>query len=73
MATRRYGVSPAESFTQVSETVGAATAADSVELTVDLAQNIGTDKGPRGVSRHEVLWALEKIKVKILNDPWPPA
>lgn len=64
MATRRWGVSRGENMEQVTEAVGAAVAADSVELTVDLAANMG---------KAEVLQALEYIKKSIIADVWPPA
>lgn len=65
MATRRYGVSRGEPYgTAVVEGVGAAVAADSVELTVDLAANM---------SKLDVLEALELIERKIMNGQWPPA
>lgn len=64
MATRRYGVSRGETGDQVTEAVGAATASDSVELTVDLAVNL---------TREDVLLAIEKIERKVIEGNWPPA
>ncbi|MFZ5791864.1 MAG: hypothetical protein ACOY3L_14325 [Pseudomonadota bacterium] len=64
MATRRFGVSRGETLTQVTEAVGSATAADNVELTVDLAT---------GMTRHEVLMAIQYFKEYILQAKWPPA
>lgn len=64
MATRRYGLSRGETEFQVTEAVGAATAADNIELTVDLAVSL---------SREDVLLALEKIKGHIVKGNWPPA
>lgn len=64
MATRRYGLSRGENEFSVLEAVGAATATDNVEVTVDLAANM---------HRSEVLLALDKIKNHILKGPWPPA
>lgn len=64
MATRRYGISRGENIDQVAEAVGAAVAADSIELTVDLAV---------GLTREDVLLALEKIGAHILKGNWPPA
>lgn len=64
MATRIYGLSRSESLTQVTEGVGAAVAADSFELTVDLAVN---------ADRSEVLRALDLFKAHILQSNWPPA
>lgn len=64
MATRIYGISRGEQYNQVTEGVGAAVAADSVELTVDLAS---------GLTREDVLLALEKIEMHIIKGNWPPA
>lgn len=64
MATRIYGISRGEAYNQVTEGVGAAVVADSVELTVNLASNL---------TREDVLLALEKIKGHIINGNWPPA
>ena len=64
MATRRWGISQGERFTNVTEAVGAATASDSVELTVDLAP---------GLDRQEVINALELIIAYIHEHDWPPA
>jgi hypothetical protein len=64
MATRIYGVSRGEQYNQVTEGVGAAVASDSVELTVDLAANL---------TREDVLLALEKFNMHIVNGNWPPA
>lgn len=64
MATRRFGLSRGETLDQVTEAVGAAVAADSVELTVDLAANL---------TREDVLLALEKFEYYIAQVNWPPA
>jgi hypothetical protein len=64
MATRIYGLSQGETFDQVTEGVGSAVAADSVEITVDLAS---------GLSREDVLLALEKMQNHIAQGDWPPA
>jgi hypothetical protein len=64
MATRIYGVSRGEQYNQVTEGVGTAVASDSVELTVDLAANL---------TREDVLLALEKFNMHIVNGNWPPA
>lgn len=64
MATRRFGLSRGETLDQVTEAVGAAVAADSVELTVDLAANL---------TREDVLLALEKFEYYITQVNWPPA
>ncbi len=64
MATRRYGISKGENIGQVTEGVGAATSADGVELTVDLAAIS---------SKEQVLLALECIEQHIIKGNWPPA
>lgn len=64
MATRRYGLSRGETFNQITEAVGAAVATDSVELTVDLAS---------GLTREDVVLAIEKIQHHITQGNWPPA
>lgn len=64
MATRRYGISKGENISQVTEGVGSATAADGVELTVDLATIS---------SKEQVLLALECIEAHIIKGNWPPA
>lgn len=64
MATRRFGLSRGETKDQVVEAVGAATAADSMEFTFDLAV---------GLSREDVILGLEKIKLRIMEIKWPPA
>jgi hypothetical protein len=69
MATRRYGVSAGETLNQVTEAVGAAVAADGVELTVDLAATGMTGAG----GRERVLLAIESIKTHIMKGNWPPA
>lgn len=64
MATRRYGISRGEQEFNVTEAVGAATAADNIEVTVDLAA---------GLEQQEVILALEKIQNHIISTKWPPA
>ena len=64
MATRRYGISRGEEQIFVTETVGAATNADNVELTFDLA--VGLEKG-------EVIRLVSKITDHIIGDDFPPA
>lgn len=64
MATRRWGISKGENLNQVTEAVGAATAADGVEVTVDLATIS---------SREQVMLALECIGAAIMKGNWPPA
>lgn len=64
MATRRWGISKGENFNQVTEAVGAATAADGVELTVDLATIS---------SKEQALLALSYIETAIIKSIWPPA
>lgn len=66
MATRRYGISRGERRRKerVTEAVGAATAADGVELTVDLAV---------GLTKYDVLNAIDQIKEHVARGNWPPA
>jgi len=64
MATRRYGLSRAETDQQVTEAVGAAIVTDSMEFTFDLAVSL---------TREDVLLALEKFKSHILKGSFPPA
>ena len=64
MATRLYGTSKGEKDVDVVEGVGSAVAADSVEVTVDLAATL---------SKNDVLLALERIQRKIIKGNWPPA
>lgn len=64
MATRRYGISQGETLDQITEGVGSATAADGIELTVDLAV---------GLTKAEVVLALEHFKNHIIEGNWPPA
>lgn len=72
MATRRYKFSPGDAI--VTEDVGAATDAETVELTVDLASTeINFNGSTRIISKAEVLESIEKIRQHILSDVWPPA
>ena len=73
MATRRYKVSPGDTY--VTEDVGAATDAETVELTIDLATTEinGLATATRGISKAEALECVEKIRQHILSDVWPPA
>jgi len=72
MATRIYGISAGE--TNVTEGVGSAVAADSVELTVELASTaVNTTGGTRALDKVEVLEAIERIKNHIIEGNWPPA
>lgn len=67
MATRIYGVSLGEANHKgdaVTEGVGSAVAADSVEITVDLASSL---------SKHDVVLAIDRIKEHIVKGNWPPA
>lgn len=64
MATRIYGISRGETDGQITEGVGAATAADHMEFTFDLAVNL---------TKEDVLLGLEKIKMYILKGNFPPA
>lgn len=74
MATRIYGTSVGESEFAVTEGAGSAVAADSVELTVELAAaTVGITGGTRAINKSEVLAAIEKIKNHIIKGNWPPA
>lgn len=75
MATRRYGLSVGEGEFSVTEGVGAATNADTVELTVDLAVTTVNLDGAnqRAILKQEVLDILEKLKNHVLKGNWPPA
>jgi len=64
MATRRYGLSRGENEFQVTEAAGAATAADSMEFTFDLAV---------GLTKEDVLLALSKLRAHIIKGNFPPA
>ncbi|MHB8825151.1 MAG: hypothetical protein ACYC5T_10005 [Thiobacillus sp.] len=64
MATRLYGISRGEVFNQITEGVGAAVAADNVEVTFDLAV---------GLTREDVVLALQKIINHIEQGNFPPA
>lgn len=69
MATRKYGLSVGETAFQVTEGVGAAVGADSIELTVDLAgTGLITQEG-----KHRVLMALDMLQQHITKGNWPPA
>ena len=63
MATRRYGLSVGENYTQVTEAVGSATVADDIELTVNLATV---------TKREQILMALERIQMWVIKGNWPP-
>lgn len=74
MATRRYGADVDATLEQVTEAVGAATAAKNVELTVDLSSAIVNDNGAtRTISKNEVLLILEQFEQYITRSIWPPA
>ena len=64
MATRIYSVSRGDNMDQVTEGVGSATAAESMEFTFDLAENL---------TREDVLLGLDKIRAHILKGNFPPA
>lgn len=64
MATRLYGISRGETEFDIVEGVGSATAADGIELTVDLAV---------GLEKDEVLRALDMLRNHILKGDWAPA
>ena len=65
MATRLYGISLGEELgVYVTEGVGSATAADNVEITIDLAVI---------TTKEQALKAIERIEYHIATNPWPPA
>lgn len=64
MATRRYGISKGETEDAIVEAVGAAVAADSIELTIDLAANY---------EKADVIIKLQELANYILEHNWPPA
>lgn len=69
MATRRYRLSVGDNMDQVVEEVGAAVAAESIELTVDLGDaKISSQEG-----KARVLLALGIIEAYITKGNWPPA
>lgn len=69
MATRRYRLSVGDNIDQVVEEVGAAVAAESIELTVDLGDaKISSQEG-----KMRVINALELLMSYILKGNWPPA
>lgn len=64
MATRLYSLAKGQTEFQVVEAVGSATTTASMEFTFDLAA---------GLSREEVLSALDMFKNHILKGLFPPA
>jgi len=64
MATRRYSLAKGETEFQVTEAVGAATATKAMEFTFDLAV---------GLTKEDVLLALDKFKNWIHKGKFPPA
>lgn len=67
MATRRYGVSQGEEFKMyVVESVGAATNADDIEITIDLANIDKREEAVNGIKR--ILAYLQSSAAL-----WPPA
>lgn len=70
MATRRYGLSKGEEQIFVTEAVGAATAADDVEVTVDFDSASVLNQAE---NKHEVLRLLQRIAEHIDAEGWPPA
>jgi len=74
MATRIYGMSVGVGEFAVTEGVGSAVAADTVEVTVELATTgVNAGGSTRAISKEEVLDALEKIKNHIIKGNWLPA
>jgi hypothetical protein len=65
IALRRWGLSRGERQTDVLEAVGAATASDQLEVTLDLTANM---------TLNEFLIGLEEIKQYVMsNNKWPAA
>lgn len=64
MATRRYSIARGETEFQITEAVGAATVTKSMEFTIDLAS---------GLTKNDVLQALDYIKRWVLKGNFPPA
>ncbi len=77
MATRIYAIAPGSPFaiTSVVEGVGAACSSAAINLTIDLATNVVTGAGnvARGLTREEVIKAIETLKAYIMADTFPPA
>ena len=68
MATRRYMINKGETFTGVTEAVGAATVTKNIELTVDFDA-----PAAEKLTKAEVLRAVDTLKDYILRGNWPPA
>ncbi len=74
MATRIFGISVGQGEFEVTEDVGSAVSADTVELTVELATSAVNANGTtRGITKQEVLDCLEKLENHIIKSNWPPA
>lgn len=75
MATRRFMTTPGdqlEGTNLVTEAVGAATAAKSIELTVDLAATIKSG-GTQALTKQDVLDGIDRIRDYVVQGIWPPA
>ena len=74
MATRRYKISPGEPQNDVVEQAGGATNSDTIELTIDIADDEinlnGTET--RKISKEEALDGIAKIRNHIIQNDWPP-
>ncbi len=70
MATRRYGLSKGDEQIFVTEAVGAATAADDVELTVDFDSASGLNQAE---DKHEILRLIQRLWEHVNENGWPPA
>lgn len=75
MATRRYGIKPEQAAYQVTEDVGAAVNANTIELTVDFGAMAAFSPTMTGSeAKLLVLAALEKLSHYIeQKHTWPPA
>ena len=65
MATRRYSLNAGETEFQVLEEAGSAVAAETIELTFDLA---GT-----AITKERLILALKMLENHIMKGIWPPA
>jgi hypothetical protein len=70
MATVRWSIFPGATEAQITQAVGAATATNNIELTVDLANTM--DGATRVVSKEEVLHSLYRLRDYIIDHPWTP-
>jgi len=72
MATRRLSIGAGEVVENMVEAVGAVTATKSIELTFDTSQTL-LSGGTRGMTRSELIDALNKLHDYIMRMPFPPS